>query len=589
VLIRVGGSSAGDPYISFDIQNEAGWAFGVDNSDFNKMKWSTNAANLTTTKMTMTTAGDLGIGTTSPGYKLDVNGNMNISGGLRANGSTGSSGQVLTSSGGGAMSWTTVSSSPWTTLGSDIYRSSGNVGIGTASPGAPLQIAASGSSNPLTNGILVKNSFNSTNQDSIVTLQVGGSGAGDPFISFDILGEAGWAFGIDNNDSNKLKWSTSYSTLTNTKMTMTTAGDLGIGTTSPGYKLDVNGTMNITSGLYANGSTGSSGQVLTSSGGGAMTWSTVSGGGSFSGDIAEYITHTGNTSNDLFGFPNNNEFKIRTGGIDRLIIDSSGNLTIPDYIRHSGDTNTYFGFSSTDTFVVSTSGSVRFLVNAIGEGTIGLNTGMGLGHMFSVVDGSTINDGSYADLVVTNMSEHNNARILLGTPHQTTSSSAFKAAIIADGAGTYSRNDLHFCLENSTDNAANADLTDSKMVIKYDTGNAGIGTTSPGYKLHVVGDIYATGNVTAYSDARNKKNLKTIEDPVSKIEKINGYTYEKDGIAYTGLVAQELLEVLPEAVSGSEKSGYGIAYGNIAGIFVEAIKELNSKIKALENKLSQFV
>jgi hypothetical protein len=88
---------------------------------------------------------------------------------------------------------------------------------------------------------------------------------------------------------------------------------------------------------------------------------------------------------------------------------------------------------------------------------------------------------------------------------------------------------------------------------------------------------------------RNKKNLKTIEDPVSKIEKINGYTYEKDGIAYTGLVAQELLEVLPEAVSGSEELGYGIAYGNMAGIFVEAIKELNSKIKTLENKLSQIV
>jgi hypothetical protein len=47
--------------------------------------------------------------------------------------------------------------------------------------------------------------------------------------------------------------------------------------------------------------------------------------------------------------------------------------------------------------------------------------------------------------------------------------------------------------------------------------------------------------------------------------------------------------VLPEAVSGSEELGYGIAYGNMAGIFVEAIKELNSKIKTLENKLSQIV
>ena len=548
--------------------------------------------------------------------------------------------------------------------------------------------------------------------------------------------------------------------------------------------------MNITSGLKANGSTGSNGQVLTSSGGGAMTWTTPS---SFSGDIAEYITHTGNTINDLFGFPGDNQFKIRTNGIDRLNIDSSGNLTIPDYIRHSGDSDTKFGFPSNDAFTITTAGSERFYINSSGYTTIGddndigaghrltvvdglttsssssyadlvitnrnennkarlllgtpyyqnsfsafkaaiiaegvgsssrcnlhfclenstdnisdadisdskmmikydtgnvgigttnpgykldvngdinmstgssfringvaqtfgggggsspwttsgsdiiYNTGnvtigtyithdgdsdtkfgfpsndtftittsnterfrinsggevsigndtdIGSGHKMTVIDGSTSNDGSYADLVVTNQNEHNNARLLLGTPNQLTSSSAFKAAIIADGAGTYSRNDLHFCLENSTDNVANADLTDSKMVIKYDTGNVGIGITSPAHKFHVVGDIYATGNVTAYSDVRNKKNLKTIEDPVSKIEKINGYTYEKDGIAYTGLIAQELLEVLPEAVSGSEKSGYGIAYGNIAGIFVEAIKELNSKIKALENKLSQFV
>ena len=68
---------------------------------------------------------------------------MNISGGLRANGSSGVSGQVLTSSGGGAMSWSTVSgtgSSTWTTSGSDVYRSSGNVGINTSTPQYKLDV-----------------------------------------------------------------------------------------------------------------------------------------------------------------------------------------------------------------------------------------------------------------------------------------------------------------------------------------------------------------------------------------------------------------------------------------------------------------
>ena len=68
----------------------------------------------------------MGIATSSPAYPLDVVGNMNISGGLRANGAAGTSGQVLTSSGGGAMSWSTVSggggSSLWT-AGTGAYLS----------------------------------------------------------------------------------------------------------------------------------------------------------------------------------------------------------------------------------------------------------------------------------------------------------------------------------------------------------------------------------------------------------------------------------------------------------------------------------
>jgi len=65
--------------------------------------------------------------------------------------------------------------------------------------------------------------------------------------------------------------------------------NMGIGITNPTTPLHVVGNANITGGLRADGSTGSSGEVLTSSGGGAMTWTTPS---SFSGDIAEYITHT---------------------------------------------------------------------------------------------------------------------------------------------------------------------------------------------------------------------------------------------------------------------------------------------------------
>jgi len=82
-----------------------------------------------------------------PNEGMSLLGGMNISGGLRANGSSGTSGQVLTSSGGGAMSWSTVSSvgsSPWT-AGTGAYSTSinrdSNVGISNTTPNHKLSVA----------------------------------------------------------------------------------------------------------------------------------------------------------------------------------------------------------------------------------------------------------------------------------------------------------------------------------------------------------------------------------------------------------------------------------------------------------------
>jgi hypothetical protein len=129
-------------------------------------------------------------------------------------------------------------------------------------------------------------------------------------------------------------------------------------------------------------------------------------------------------------------------------------------------------------------------------------------------------------------------------------------------------------------------LNDSKWLeysgdaskIYYNGGNVGIGVTDPDSKLEVNGDIYATGDVTASSDRRLKTDIKRIENALDKVCAIGGYTYMMNDKPSTGLIAQEVLEVLPEVIHGSEETSYSLAYGNVIGLLVEAIKELKEKI-----------
>src|SRR6056300_1771833 len=140
---------------------------------------------------------------------------------------------------------------------------------------------------------------------------------------------------------------------------------------------------------------------------------------------------------------------------------------------------------------------------------------------------------------------------------------------------------------SKTDSAitSNLEVGTSNLFVDTQTGRVGVGTTTPSYPLHVIGNIYGTGNITAYSDKRAKSDIMKIENALDKIDQLNGYTYTMNNERYTGLIAQEVLPVLPEAVVGSEETSYAIAYGNMMGLVIEAIKELNCKVEKLENKI----
>jgi len=117
--------------------------------------------------------------------------------------------------------------------------SNGNVGIGVSSPSSKLHIdpGTNDKESPNTTGVYV---YNSGTGDSTCTLRVKDSSAGDPYVSFDVAGEAGWALGMDNSDANKFKLSYSWSSLSSaTKLTVDSSGNVGIGNTNPAFPLTI--------------------------------------------------------------------------------------------------------------------------------------------------------------------------------------------------------------------------------------------------------------------------------------------------------------------------------------------------------------
>lgn len=102
------------------------------------------------------------------------------------------------------------------------------------------------------------------------------------------------------------------------------------------------------------------------------------------------------------------------------------------------------------------------------------------------------------------------------------------------------------------------------------------------------GNFTANGNVTAYSDIRLKKDIRVIPDALAKVEQLSGVTYERidSGERQTGLIAQEVQKVLPEAVSGDDM--LSVAYGNLVGLLIEAIKELNHKVDKQAREIAEL-
>lgn len=174
---------------------------------------------------------------------------------------------------------------------------------------------------------------------------------------------------------------------------------------------------------------------------------------------------------------------------------------------------------------------------------------------------------SYLNFLSTNVIE---AGIVFGNPTS-----------YVDG-GIYHQNNVGLLLR--TGNNIN------RLVINYN-GNVGIGTDNPSQKLHVIGNILASGTVTP-SDERLKTEITPILNVLSTLDSITGVYHYWDTINFTdrgftsdraiGVIAQKIQKIYPELVIENDDGYLAVDYSKFAAVLLQAIKEQQALIEELQ-------
>jgi len=147
----------------------------------------------------------------------------------------------------------------------------------------------------------------------------------------------------------------------------------------------------------------------------------------------------------------------------------------------------------------------------------------------------------------------------------------------------------------------------------YITGNIGRDTTdyisfsnnaymnihingSNEFRFEADGDFHADGDITAFSsttasDIKLKTDISVVDNALEKIEQLDGveFTWIKNGERSAGVIAQDVQEVLPQAVKevndlNGDDTHLTVKYDALHALLIEAVKELSARVKELENK-----
>ena len=461
-------------------------AVEYDNSSNSMNFWTNNTPN----RIYIDNAGKVGIGNNAPSSTLHVTGNARVTGlvgpGTVIADASGNlsvaAGATITGSG------TNNYLARWTPSGSQlgiglIYDNGTNLGIGTTSPTNILSFG-----NASDRKIWIESSSGNT-VGRALTISSGNSGLGFNNVNGgDMIIQAGVGTGSGSSsiifqNGTTLGNSPTAQTMS-TKMVILGNGNVGIGTTAPSEALHVVGNFQFTGALMPSGSTGTSGQVLQSNGAGAPSWVTLPTGASAWTRTSPYIYTTTLTDNVGIGISNPGH---------PLQINENGQNP---YIHFTDDIT---GTAMTDGLIMGTNGAGAMYIlgqettTHLNIGTPGANNLMrfwGTTDRISVDNAASPTSPSALFGVNNTGAETttNYASIISNLATNTTTDGINKIGLQINNigtftglAGTVTRNYGLFIGAMSG--------ADENYSAVFQTGNVGIGTTTPTERLQVTGNI----------------------------------------------------------------------------------------------------
>jgi len=484
------------------------WSYGANGTpDFAKIEsqrslgtgarilFSTaNSSGTMSEAMRINEDGNVGIGTTSPSEKLTVNGNIDF---------------PFSTSGSATIGVQESTTNQFATGAKELIVQGANAFTGAN----PSQAQAGGN-------VYIKGGYAIANTGI-------GVYAGNVSI------EGGEVLGAGTSGAGKIFLKTAGQD----RVVVDNAGNVGIGTTSPGAKLavEVAGTADV---IKFTRDAGVNGEMTFDFSGANSNFYSNQGGFTFSGSSSSYGVNFTAAGNVGIG---------TTSPAKKLEVYSLVNTESSIRIRQAS-----YNFwdlkspASSTGFAISDVGGERLRITSSG------NVGIGTTSPSAKLHVDRVSFGEYAKLG--------------SGDHQLTFLSASNyQSIQAVQQGVAYRN----------------------LVLNTSGGNVGIGTTSPSEKLEVDGNILASGDITAFSDARLKENVKTLPNALESVKAMRGVTYNKIGEEKQsiGVIAQEVQAVLPQLVSEHKDEMLSVAYGNITAVLIEAVKELTAKVESLEEQL----